>query len=360
MTASHSDLRRSTVTIDPPNEQTPLRAITAEPTPLDLFYVRSNQRLPPEPPSGDPWTITIDGAVSTPMKLTVDDLRNLPTVRTVAVLECAGNGRTLMDPVPDGTPWDLGGVSVGVFSGTRLCDVLAGTDPSPDVIEWVATGADVDRGEDTPGETGPENDGGYAFPIDHGAAMDGDAMLVWALNDAPLPRLHGGPVRLFVPGSYGMHAVKWVRTITATETPFRGHYRRKYSFYDDRERPDGSPVGPIAVRSLITSHDDGAALPMGEPVTLSGAAWSDGTPIAQVEVGTGGAWAPAEIRPGRGRYAPAGWSIVWTPTSPGRHTIAVRATDARNRTQPLESVWNAHGYANNVVHTITIEVADAR
>ncbi len=349
MSATLPSLHRTTVTDDPPNEQTPLQAISASPTPLDLFYVRSNNRPPTT--TDAPWEITIGGAVTDPVTVTLEDLEKLPTTTVTAVLECAGNGRTLMEPVPDGTPWDLGGASVGEFTGARLSDVLRRVTPDADVVQWVFTGADVGvqpDGEET----------GYAFPLDHAAAMGGDALLVWELNGQPLPRLNGGPVRLFVPGSYGMHAVKWVRTITAATEPFTGYYRQKYRYFSDTNQPEGSPVGPIAIRSLITSPADGAQVAAGTPLEVCGVAWSNGAAITQVEVDTGDGWQHADLGAAADRYAPTPWTLTWRPTGVGRVTLRSRATDAAGRTQPTAPIWNANGYANNVTHPVIIDVSD--
>ena len=151
-----------------------------------------------------------------------------------------------------------------------------------------------------------------------------------------------------------MRSVKWVTRITAVERPFLGHFPMKYRYRGMAGVLDESPVGPMRVRSLITSPADGERLPV-EAIALRGIAWSGSGAITKVEVEAGGAWLPAVLRGRLDGSGPATWTFAWTPPSSGPHSLAVRATDAGGHTQPESPISNEGGYGNNLVHRITIE-----
>jgi len=175
------------------------------------------------------------------------------------------------------------------------------------------------------------------------------------MGGEPLPAEHGSPLRLVVPGQYGMRSVKWLTRITAADEPFEGHFPRKYRYRGQSGVPEETPVGPIRVRSLITWPSDGARLSTA-PVTMRGIAWSGECPIERVEVQLDGAWVAAtlgEPLDGTGHVA---WRLEWRLPAPGTSSVAVRATDAAGQLQPDRSVWNEGGYGNNVIHRISVTV----
>jgi DMSO/TMAO reductase YedYZ molybdopterin-dependent catalytic subunit len=182
------------------------------------------------------------------------------------------------------------------------------------------------------------------------------------MNGAPLPPQHGFPLRLVVPGWYGMQNVKWLARITVLEEPYTGFQNAvAYRMYDADGEP-GEPVTRMLPRSLM--------VPPGVPdfmtrrrhlepgaVTLHGRAWSGHGPIERVEVSTdgGATFAGAALGPEQGPHAWRGWSFEWdAPT--GEHVVSSRATDAAGNTQPLEVPWNLKGYANNAVERIPVVV----
>lgn len=261
------------------------------------------------------------------------------------MLECAGNGRALMDPTPEGTPWALGAVSPVRFTGVRLLDAVG---ELPDtVVELVFTGSDS-------GEVEPEGKVNYQFSLT--SDLWDRALLATQLNEAPLPYEHGGPVRLVVPGQYAMKSVKWLRAIDAVTEPFSGHFVDKYRYFGDNREPDATPVGDIAVRSLIADPADGSTHPEGA-IVVRGLAWSanSGIRLVELSVDSGETWSTATLQRPANQYGPATWHSEMTLT-PGVYVIEAKATDASGSTQPEDPRWNRNGYANNVVHRVTVTV----
>ena len=332
----------------PFNAATPLSVLLDPIVPNGLFYVRCNFPVP-ELEATD-WTLTVDGTVERSATYDLAALRGFPFVRSVVTMECAGNGRGLMDPVPDGTPWGLGAVSTAEFGGVRLRDVLARAVPATEAVEVVFTGADR-------GVVDPDGEISYAFSLPLAEAMSLEPILAWEMNGAPLPVVHGAPLRLVVPGGYGMQSVKWLARITAVDSPFGGHFVRKYRYFGDAEEPEGAPVARMKVRSLILDPEEGAVLPWTD-TAIRGIAWSGAAPIAGVEVDVGEGWMAAEVESTSHPHGPRRWSVSWRPGGTGPVEIRARAWDESGDRQPEESRWNANGYANNVVHRVTTTIAE--
>jgi len=194
-------------------------------------------------------------------------------------------------------------------------------------------------------------------------ALHEDTLLAWAMNDAPLEPQHGAPLRLVVPGWYGMAHVKWLRSIEALAEPFSGYQQvRAYRYSMTREEP-GEPVTLMRVRSLM--------IPPGIPefmtrtrvvrhgrVELRGRAWSGRVPITYVEVSTNGgsSWAPAELEPQARPHVWQAWRFDWDATRRGSYELCCRAKDAAGCQQPLEAYWTARGMGNNAVHRVRVLV----
>jgi sulfane dehydrogenase subunit SoxC len=270
-------------------------------------------------------------------------------------MECAGNGRSLMTPVPSGTAWALGAVSTGVFGGTSLRNVLEACGVAAAAVEIVFEAADsgVVEGGETVRFT-------RSLPLEK--ALHPDTLLAWSLNGEPLAPEHGFPLRLFVPGWYGVASVKWLTGIDAVAEPFTGHFQTdRYVYEDDADYADGEPVTRTHVRSLITRPATGAVVRLNgsQPISLGGVAWSGFGAIVAVEVSDdgGAGWSPARLGSTSSDYAARGWTYDWLPgRGPGEYEVMARATDATGRTQPLEPVWNRLGYSNNVVHRVALSV----
>ena len=341
-------MRPIRLTDDPPNAEASISDLDGGTVPNDRFYVRCNFPVPRL--DAATWRLEVAGAFGGPRAWSLDDLQALPSVDRTITLECAGNGRTLMMPAPPGTPWGLGAVGTARFRGVRLTDLLAASGLRDTAVELVFTGADR-------GIVEQEGNIAYEFNLDRDLAVGDGPILAWAMGDEPLSAEHGFPLRLIVPGQYGMRSVKWLTRITAVEQPFIGHFPRKYRYRGERGVADGEPVGAVRVRSLITFPRDGTRLPMA-PIALRGIAWSGRGPITSVEVKAGGDRMQASIGDPVDGTGPATWTCDWTPPFAGSHRIAVRATDGSGHPQPEAPVWNEGGYGNNVVQAITVHVVD--
>jgi DMSO/TMAO reductase YedYZ molybdopterin-dependent catalytic subunit len=183
------------------------------------------------------------------------------------------------------------------------------------------------------------------------------------MNGAPLPPQHGFPLRLVVPGWYGMQNVKWLTGITVLEEPFAGFQNAVgYRMYD-ADGTAGEPVTRMLPRSLTMPPGVPEFMTRERrlepgPVTLTGRAWSGQAPIERVEVSTddGATFSAAVLDPPLGPHVWRGWRFDWEATE-GEHVLCSRATDAAGNTQPLDPPWNLKGYANNAVERIRVVVA---
>ena len=343
---------------EPLNAETPLHLLAEPVTPLDAFFVRSNFTVPRI--DAAEWRLTIGGLVGTPLQLALSDVQALGRIETTSVMECAGNGRRLMSPVPDGTPWGLGAVSTGRFTGVSLSAVLDACDIDPRVVEIVFRGADsgpVDGDESSHVQAAGGRIVHFERSLPLARALDPATMLVWAMNGEPLRPEHGHPVRLFVPGYYGVASVKWLTHVTAVDTPFTGHFQTdRYVYRGHPAQPEDEPVTRMQVRSLITSPaaDD----VVDGTTTVRGLAWSGDGAIARVEVSADGGvtWLDARLRRGSSGLEPTLWECECPLRGAGEYELVARATDATGAVQPLESVWNELGYANNVGHRVRVRV----
>lgn len=335
----------------PFNCETSLAALRSFITPIEDFYVRSNFPTPAHDPAA--WRLTVDGLVERPLRLTLDELLALPSRTITATLECAGNNRTRLAPIPEGEPWEQGAVSTASWTGVSLAAVLERAGVAPGAVEVRFEGADrgVPRGRT---ETISFE---RSLPLAH--ALRDDVLLVHRMNDRPLTDEHGAPLRVLVAGWYGMAAVKWLTRIEVLDRPFEGHYQTRSYVYERPGATEKPPVRAMRIKSLITSLPSGASVPTG-PREISGVAWCGDAAVASVEVSVdAGVWQPAELL---GEAAPATWRqwrFQWGGAPAGRHSIRVRATDANGAVQPDMPDWNRLGYGNNAVQVTLVNVERA-
>jgi len=257
-------------------------------TPVGLHYLLTHYDVPLVDPTS--WRLELVGAVERPLSFTLDELRARPAVELAATMECAGNGRALLEPRPISQPWLTGAVGTGLWRGAELAPLLAEAVPAGSAVEVVFAG--LDRGVE--GEVEQR----YERSLSLDEATSAGCVLAYELNGAPLPPQHGFPLRLVVPGWYGMTNVKWLSQITVVEEPFDGYQVANGYRVRQSEDEEGRPVTRMRPRSLM--------VPPGMPefmtrerivdrgeVELEGRAWSGRAPIVRVEVSVDdrGTWA---------------------------------------------------------------------
>jgi DMSO/TMAO reductase YedYZ molybdopterin-dependent catalytic subunit len=332
------------------NHALPLEVLRDPITPVGLHYLLIHFDIPAVDPRE--FRLDIGGAVDRPLSLSLDELRSRERVTMPITFECAGNGRALLSPRPASQPWLTGAVGTAEWGGTPLGPLLAEAGLRESSVEAVCCG--LDRGV----EGGIPQDYERALPV----AETEHALLAYEMNGAPLPPQHGFPLRLVVPGWYGMQNVKWLTRITLVEEPFVGYQNSvAYRHYQAEDKP-GEPITRMLPRSLtvppgIPDFLTRERLLEPGPVELRGRAWSGWGPIERVELSTdgGATFADAELEPPLGAAAWRGWRAVWQARE-GEHELCSRATDAAGNIQPLDPPWNLKGYANNSVERLPVTV----
>jgi sulfite oxidase len=343
-------LKLQPVTNNPFNAETPFNALQDEHTPIDLFYVRNHFSLPTI--NITKFELEVNGAVANPFKLTLDRLRKFPARSLLLVMECAGNGRASMKPAIKGTPWNLGAISQAEFSGTSLSYLLTEADLTENAVEVRFSG--TDQGKIRSGAIEP-----YTRSLPLEVAMHPDTLLVWDMNGKPLDRQHGYPLRLVVPGWYGMASVKWLQEITVLTEPFNGFFQtQEYIYIGEEGIPDNTPVSNMRVRSLILGPEADTVHGK-DKIQLTGIAWTGVGEVTKVELSFDGGtqWVEAKINPSTSSYGVTRWEYTWHPENQGEYTIIARAHDSNGETQPLNALWNEGGYGNNACHQVKLSVS---
>ena len=338
------------VTKSPFNAETPLGDQIGSITPNDRFYVRTHFPVPRIDTTS--WRLQIDGEVQRPYELTFDELRSLPTRSFLATIECAGNGRSAMQPPAEGEPWGYGAVGTAEWTGVPLADILAKAGIGHRASEVVITGADHGKVAEINQQIP------FARALRLEKAFNRDIILAYAMNGSLLSPEHGYPVRLIVPGWYGMASVKWIDRIEVIADRFAGFYQTIHYVMEHPKHGETTktPLTAMRVRSLIVSPAAGATLPVGDHL-VRGLAWSGEAPVTRVDVSVDGSkWDSAEFVSSPECYAWRRWEFAWHASSPGQVTLRSRATDAAGGVQPDLPEWNRLGYANNAVQTITVRI----
>ena len=325
-------------------------------TPAAAFFVRWHLDRHPNAIDLTRWRLSIEGNVTRPLALALDDLvRRFEAVSVTAVNQCSGNSRSRFRPRVPGVQWGNGAMGCATWTGVRLRDLLDAAGLKAGALEVQFEG--LDRGR------GPEGRGSYRFlkslRLDD-PVLD-RALAAYEINGAPLPMLNGFPLRLVVPGyfaTYWTKALTWIRVLDRPDDNFW-----MKSAYRVPNTPRGHttpeairagtvttvPVTRMPVRSFIVEPDAGSALPAGLPVAIRGIAFSGHGGIAQVEWSADGGrtWQIASLGTDHGPEAFRTWEARWVPREPGEAVLAVRAKDAAGNVQPDQPVWNGGGYLWN-------------
>jgi len=328
-----------------------LEGLRYDVTPVGMHYLLIHFDVPEADEAS--WTLSIGGLVLEPLEVSIADLRSRPSVTLPVTMECAGNGRARLSPRPISQPWLTEAIGTAEWTGTPLRPLLEEAGVRDEAIELVFAGAD--RG--IQGEV--EQD--YERSLSIADAMREEVILAYEMNGEPLPPQHGYPLRLLVPGWYGMTSVKWLTRITAVAEPFEGFQQLAYR-YRQQPEDDGMPVTRMEPRSLMIPPGIPDFLTRSRMVdagrhVLRGRAWSGWGPIERVEVSAdgGSTWETAALGDAGSPHTWRSWSFDWD-AQPGTVELCCRAADAAGNEQPLEPSWNLGGFSNNSVQRVSVEV----
>lgn len=340
---------------EPLNLEMPFGSLDGFITPVDRFFVRSHFPVPLI--DVQTWRLHVEGEVGTPLELTYDEVIAMESCTVAVTMECAGNGRAFLTPKASGTPWERGAVGTAEWTGVPLTAVLRRAGLKPSAREVIFEGAD--RGE-IKDPTGPAGTVHYARSLSLQKASE-DVLLVFKMNGALLTPAHGAPLRVIVPGWYGMASVKWLTRIIASAQPYQGYYQTiDYAFWKrGPSAPTLVPITEMQVKTQIARPGSADAVHAGQTYRVSGAAWTAGADIVKVEISTdgGATWQNAQLRGESIRHAWRLWDYEWqVPTKPGKATLLARATDSEGRSQPAERDPDRRSYLVNHLVPIDVEV----
>jgi DMSO/TMAO reductase YedYZ molybdopterin-dependent catalytic subunit len=336
------------------NHSIALEVLRHDVTPLGQHYLLTHFDIPyVTAGEATQWKLRVGGLVEREVSISLDELKRLPQKTLRVTLECAGNGRAYVTPKPVSMPWVDGAVGTSEWTGTSLNNVLQLAGLKHGAVEVAFHG--VDRGFDK----GIEHNYARSLPCD--VAMRDDVILVYLMNGVPLLPQHGFPLRLIVPGYYGMASVKWLNEIQVLAEPFQGFQQVGTYLYKSKPTEPGTPVTHIRVRALM--------IPPGIPdwftrqrvvdsglQTIRGRAWSgNGARIAKIEFGVNDEWQDAVLLANEHKYAWTSWMFEWN-AKPGRCVLSCRATDANGNVQPLEAFNTTGGFGNNEVQRVNVIV----
>ncbi len=335
------------------NRGMPLEGLRYPITPSGMHYLLVHFDVPHV--DAATYRLRVGGLVEREISLSLGEIKARPAVTIPVTMECAGNGRALMAPRPISQPWMSEAIGTAEWTGTPLAPLLDEAGLRPESTEIVFTGADRGVQDD--------NVHLYQRSLTITEATREEVLLAYAMNGGPLEPQHGFPLRLIVPGWYGMTNVKWLTSIEAIGHEFRGYQQAEAYRYQTESGEPGEPVTFIQPRALMA--------PPGIPdfltrtrlleagrVTLSGRAWAGREQVTRVEVSTDGGetWSEAALEAPVGEFAWRGWSCEWN-AKPGSHELSVRATCATGARQPDE-MWNLQGMGNNACQRVEVVVEE--
>lgn len=346
----------------PFNAEPPASVLAAaQLTPVEAFFSRNHGPIQEIAP-GD-WQLTVNGLVEKPMSLDYGQLTTGFASHTVtATLACAGNRRAEMlafRPIPGKEAWRHGAVSTAEWTGVRLADVLDAAGVTTDDGLHVAFAA-----PDVAPEARPPQSFGSSIPL--GKALSKEVLLAWRMNGEVLPAIHGGPVRVVVPGFIGARSTKWVSEITVRNMPSDNYFQAlDYRILPEDADPDtvsaadGISMSILQVNCDILTPTDDDSVAAGGLTVRGYAVVGDGHEIARVDVSSddGKTWRQADLEPSQGPWAWRWWSTT-VDVDPGPLRIVARAWDDAGTTQPehVAALWNPRGYANNAWARVNLTV----
>jgi sulfane dehydrogenase subunit SoxC len=335
------------------NSGMPLEALRWPITPLGLHYLLIHYDIPAVDMAQ--WRLEVGGCIDHPRTLSLDQLERRETVTVPVTMECAGNGRARLDPRPVSQPWLTEAVGTADWTGTPLAPLLREAGIRSEATEVVFTGLDSGVEGGVPQA--------YERSLPLSEALAAEPILAWGIGEAALPPQHGFPLRLVVPGWYGMTNVKWLHRITVIDTQFQG-YQQATGYRIRRSEDDaGTPVTRMLPRSLMVPPGVPDFMTRVRFVTpgrhlIEGRAWSGFGDITRVEISIDGgtSWSDTDLGNAPGPHAWRAWSYPWETGEPGDYRLACRAHDTAGNVQPLDADWNLGGYENNAAQRVAVTV----
>jgi DMSO/TMAO reductase YedYZ molybdopterin-dependent catalytic subunit len=328
-------------------------------TPNDAFFVRYHNAGIPTSIDGDKHVIKIGGnAAGKALELSVADLKSqFKPIEYVAVKQCSGNSRGLLDPRVQGGQLANGAMGNARWLGVSLKDVLARAELKNSARQVTFDGLDIAL----------FGGGDFVKSIDVHHALDGEVMIAYQMNGTDLPMLNGYPVTLIVPGYYGTYWVKHLSEIQVVDNVYEGFWMKPAYRIPDNDcacvEPGKTPastvpIGRMNVRSFITSIQDGAQLQAGRQMVVRGIAFDGGQGVREVAYSTDGgqSWRAAKLGQELGRYSFREFTFGFTPDK-GSYDLRVRAWNRSGQSQPMEALWNPSGYMRNVVESVKVVAA---
>ncbi|MCC7274454.1 MAG: sulfite oxidase [Alphaproteobacteria bacterium] len=343
--------------------ETPEHLLDDDVTPTEKFFIRTNGQIPDATATPDAWELTIDGEVSTPLKIKLGELKQrFPNVTHKLQLECGGNGRAFFTPEASGNQWTNGGVGNAEWTGVRLRDVLQAAGVKPSAVYTGNYSAD-------PHLSGDPARVALSRGVPIAKAMEEHTILAFAMNGKPLPAVHGFPLRLVAPGYPGSASAKWLQRIWVRDKEHDGQGMTGTSYRVPRApMVPGSKADPknfmvlesMPVRSIITNVRNGAELPAGtRSLSLRGHAWAGEKTVKAVDVTIdyGQTWQACALDAPPNKYCWQNWRTAVTLPSAGYFELWARATDSDGRMQPpVPAGWNPQGYGGNAMHRVAVLV----
>ena len=342
----------------PPQLETPLKIFREDYTPNEYFFVRWHMSQIVTKIDIDTFRLYINGAVDKPLVLSMNDLKTkFPADSIVALAICAGNSRSTFEPRVPGSQWRNGGMGNAKWKGVRLKDILAMAGVKKGAIEVSFQGMDRPALPATPA---------FVKSLSMENATDGEVMIAYEMNGAPIPMLNGYPLKLVVPGWYATYWVGELNSINVLTDTFKGFWMEKAYLIANNpaqtETPDSLskttvPITGIKLQSVFVEPDGETPVVANHHCLVEGLAFNDGSGIQKVELSTDGGktWSATKLNPEIGKYSWRRWKYDWVPKEKGIYHLWVRATDSKGNSQP-EKQWNRSGYARGFIEHLDVSV----
>lgn len=321
------------------------RQLTSYTTPESNYFVVAHYGVPKI--DAATWKLDIRGRVANPRSYTLDELKKRARGERTCAFECGGNRATgIMNRMVGNARW----------AGTPLRPLVEEAKPSSDAIEVVFWAGD--EGEETiRNEKYRQN---FARSMTLSDLARSKAILAWEMNGEPLTADHGFPVRIVVPGWYGVQNVKWLTSLEVSNERFMGRFQaRDYVTIMGRQNGDKTEWVETSVTRTRTKSMIARVTKRGSGgLSVFGVAITDGTPLKTVEVQLNdGQWVAAKLEAPPNPYAWTWFRAELPAPPPGTHTVASKATDALGRTQPPNLDTKKTNWENNAIWKRTIQTS---